>query len=94
MTQPSTPLVQSSPRPLLRRVEHPDLSPVLTHFCDRGRPPRKDVPGYIYTLSPENRLETILWERALRGFVPFSGGYPSVGLRPPARVPLTCGNCA
>jgi hypothetical protein len=80
MMQPSAPLVQSSPRPLLRRVEHPDLSPVLTHFCDRNRPRRQQVPDVIYGLRPEERLENILWNQALHGFVPFSGGYPSVGL--------------
>ena len=77
--QPSTPLVQSPRRRMLRKVEHPDLSWFLTHFCDRGRPPRKQVPADIYRLSAQERLTSILWDQALRAFVTYSGGHPAVG---------------
>lgn len=32
LMQPSAPLIQTPPRGLLRVVERPELSPVLTHF--------------------------------------------------------------
>jgi hypothetical protein len=62
----------------LRRVESPDLSPVLTHFCGRGRMTGRDVPPDISRLTPCERLESILWEGQLRAFVTYSGGDPAV----------------
>jgi hypothetical protein len=62
--RPPAPLVQTPRRPL-RRVEHPNLSWFLTHFCNRSRPPRPQVPDDIKKLSAQERLESILWNQAL-----------------------------
>ncbi len=76
MTQPPAPLVQWTPA--LRPVEHPDLSQVLIHFCDRGRPLGRDVPDEILRMSPAERLASILWDGHVRAFVTESGGDPAV----------------
>lgn len=80
MTQP-TPLVQpaSDIRPALRPVEHPDLSAVLTHFCDRARP-QVGLPTEITGMTAPQRLESILWQSRLRAFVTYSGGDPAICL--------------
>jgi hypothetical protein len=67
MNQPPPPLVQAAPaiRPTLRSVEHPDLSPVLTHFCDRARP-QAGIPAEITSMTAPQRLASILWESRLR----------------------------
>jgi hypothetical protein len=79
MTQPPpTPLAQV-PRPALRPVEHPDLSPVLTHFCDRTRP-QNSIPAQIRSMAAPQRLESILWESRLKAFVTYSGGDPAICL--------------
>lgn len=80
MTQPP-PLVQSAPtaRPILRPVEHPDLSPVLTHFCHRARP-QAGIPAEITSMAAPQRLASILWESRLRAFVTYSGGDPAICL--------------
>lgn len=80
MTQP-TPLVQVAPsaRPRLKPVEHPDLSAVLTHFCDRARP-QGGIPAEITSMAASQRLASILWESRLRAFVTYSGGDPAVCL--------------
>lgn len=76
MTQPLVPPVA---RVQLRPVEHPERSPILTHFCDRGRPdPQMDhVPPEIRRMDASERLASILWQQTLRTFVTFSGGYPA-----------------
>lgn len=78
MTQPPlpTPFAQV-PRPTLRPVEHPDLSPMLTHFCDRARP-QSSIPATIRDMAAPRRLESILWESRLRAFVTYSDGDPAV----------------
>jgi hypothetical protein len=80
MTQlpPPVPFAQVS-RPVLRPVEHPDLSAVLTHFCDRTRP-QDGIPAGIRDMAAPQRLESILWESRLRAFVTYSGGDPAVCL--------------
>jgi hypothetical protein len=81
MTQPPPLLVQAAPaaRPTLRPVEHPDLSPVLTHFCDRARPQAR-IPPEITAMTAPQRLASILWESRLRAFVTYSGGDPAICL--------------
>ena len=80
MTQPP-PVLQLAPaaRPTLRPVEHPDLSPVLTHFCDRARP-QVGLPGEITSMTAPQRLASILWQSRLRAFVTYSGGDPAICL--------------
>lgn len=85
MTPPTSPHQPVELRPdhgrwpdALRRVEHPDLSPVLFHFCVRGRKPNDYVPQEIQCMSASDRLASILWEGHLRAFVTFSQGYPAV----------------
>jgi hypothetical protein len=78
VTQPPAPLAQVS-RPILRPVEHPDQSALLTHFCDRARP-QAGIPSGILQMSAPQRLESILWESRLRAFVTYSGGDPAVCL--------------
>ncbi len=83
MTQPPpTPLVQavSAARPTLMPVEHPDLSAVLTHFCDRARPQAAGIPAEITSMAAPQRLASILWESRLRAFVTYSGGDPAICL--------------
>src|SRR5258708_1820029 len=83
MTQPPpTPLVQavSPARPTLMPVEHPDLSAVLTHFCDRTRPQAAGIPAEITSMAAPQRLASILWESRLRAFVTYSGGDPAICL--------------
>ncbi len=75
--EPPAPLVPSAPPALLRPVEHPELSPVLTHFCGRGRADGPHVPPEIQQLTAPNRLTFILWQQILRTFVTFSGGDPA-----------------
>jgi hypothetical protein len=66
-------------RSALRQVEHPDLSPVLTHFCNRGPRRRNDrVPDEIHNMSASDRLAAILWDGHLRAFETFSQGPPAV----------------
>ena len=77
MYQP-TPLVPTSPQGSLRPVEHPDLSPILTHFCSRCRPFGAQVPANICSMSAPDRLASILWQGELLTFVTFSGGDPAV----------------
>jgi hypothetical protein len=60
-------------------VQHPDLSSVLTHFCDRARP-QTYVPTEITSMSASQRLESILWSSQLLAFVTYSGGDPAVCL--------------
>lgn len=62
----------------LREVQHPDLSPLLTHFCDRGRPPGPSVPQAIRNLGAADRLTSILQGQQLQAFTTFSGGNPAV----------------
>lgn len=76
--QPPAPLLPSAPPALLRPVEHPELSPILTHFCGRGRSDGPHVPQEIKVMSARDRLTSILWQRTLRTFVTFSGGAPAV----------------
>jgi hypothetical protein len=76
VTQPLV-LVRAAPQQQLRIVEHPSLSPVLTHFCARGRPPGPGVPPSISAMTGQQKLEQILWERRLLAFVTFSGGDPA-----------------
>jgi hypothetical protein len=66
-----------APRTVLRPVEHPDLSGVLTHFCDRDRP-QPSIPLEIRGMTAQQRLESILWAGKLSGFVTFSGGVPAL----------------
>jgi hypothetical protein len=66
-------------RPVLRPVEHPDLSPVLAHFCDRTRP-QSGIPVEITSMAAPQRLASILWEARLRAFVTYSGGDPAICL--------------
>jgi hypothetical protein len=62
----------------LRPVEHPDLSPALTHFCSRGRPLNSSVPPDIAAMSAQRRLEEILWSGTIKAFVTYSQGDPAV----------------
>jgi hypothetical protein len=84
MTQPPLPPPPPRSRPLvpftpsLRMVEHPDLSPVVTHFCSRARRHAGTVPNDILQMTPPKRLESILWDGHLRAFVTYSGGDPAV----------------
>ena len=75
MPLPSAPLTR--PRDVLRPVQHPDLSGVLTHFCYRNRP-QPSVPPGIQGMTARQRLESILWQGKLWGFTTFSGGVPAV----------------
>lgn len=76
VTQPPVP---HEPWPAeLRRVEHPDLSPVLFHFCARGQKPNDYIPEEIWRMSAPERLASILWEGRPRAFVTFSQGDPAV----------------
>jgi len=75
--QPPAPLVPGAPPVLLRPVEHPELSPILTHFCGRGRPDGPHVPQDIQFMNAHTRLTSILWQQTLRTFVTFSGGDPA-----------------
>lgn len=63
-------------RPRLRPVQHPDMSAIITHFCDRGRP--QALPPQVTELDARGRVESILWESQLRAFVTWSGGDPAV----------------
>lgn len=63
-------------RPRLRDVQHPDMSTLITHFCDRARP--QAVPNNIRALDGAGRLGSILWEARLRAFITYSGGDPAV----------------
>jgi hypothetical protein len=74
---PPSPAPAVQPRTILRTVEHPDLSGLLTHFCDRARWQPSITPE-IRGMTAQQRLESILWEGLLRGFVTFSGGVPAV----------------
>jgi hypothetical protein len=74
MPLPSAPLAR--PRDVLRPVQHPDLSSVLTHFCYRNRP-QPSVPPGIQGMTAQQRLESILWQGKLWGFTTFSGGVPA-----------------
>ena len=78
MTQAHVPLVALPPAGVLRQVEHPDLSALLTHFCSRGRPLGAGVPPDVHAMSASDRLRSILWEQRLRAFVTYSGGDPAV----------------
>lgn len=69
----------TQPPPKLRPVAHPDMSPLLTHFCGRPRPPGR-AWDWIKAMSPPQRLTNILREGGLRAFVTFSGGDPAVCL--------------
>ena len=80
MTESYVPFVASAPSGVLRQVEHPDLSPLLTHFCSRGRPLGGEVPPDVRGISAPDRLGSILWEQQLRAFVTYSGGDPAVCL--------------
>ena len=79
MAQPPPAPLAQLPRPTLRPVEHPDLSPVLTHFCDRTRP-QAGIPVEITSMTATQRLASILWESRLRAFVTYSGGDPATCL--------------
>jgi hypothetical protein len=75
MPLPSAPLAR--PRDVLRPVQHPDLSGVLTHFCYRNRP-QPSVRPEIQGMTAQQRLESILWQGKLWAFTTFSGGVPAV----------------
>lgn len=77
MTLMPVPPIAQAPQTALRPVEHPDLSGVLTHFCYRGRP-QPFAAVEVQGMTARQRLESILWESRLRGFVTFSGGDPAV----------------
>jgi hypothetical protein len=79
MPQPPPAPLAHLTRPVLRPVEHPDLSPVLTHFCDRARP-QAGIPNAIISMAAPQRLASILWESRLRAFVTYSGGDPATCL--------------
>lgn len=78
MSVPEIPAPPAATAGKLRPVAHPDLSPILTHFVTRGRPPSKDVPAHILAMPPKARLESILWQGSISAFVTFSGGNPAV----------------
>jgi hypothetical protein len=80
MTQQHIPIAPAAAPGSLRPTEHPDLSRVLVHFCGRPRQPGVDVPAYIASMTPQSRLENILWEQGLQMFVTFSGGDPAACL--------------
>lgn len=63
-------------RLLLRPVQHPDMSALITHFADRGRP--QALPPYLNQLDARGRIESILWGNRLRAFITWSGGDPAV----------------
>jgi hypothetical protein len=71
--------VPPSGQPRLRPVEHPDMSPLLTHFCGRSRP-QLLLPDGINAMTPSQRLANILWEGRLRAFQTYSGGDAAVCL--------------
>lgn len=64
--------------PRLRDIEHPDLSPTLVHFVDRGRPTGPGAPAEIDQLSAVERLDAIVMEGEISAFVTYSGGDPAV----------------
>lgn len=60
-------------------MTHPALSEYLIHFTSRGRrPPTPEVPREIAVLTPEQRLEEILYTEQLRGFPPYGSPTPVV----------------
>jgi len=77
MTLPLTTQLAQPSGAALRPAEHPDLSGLLTHFCDRSRPQRNAHPA-ILAMPAHQRLESILWESQLKGFTTYSGGHPAV----------------
>src|SRR4051794_23389906 len=74
----TTAAVPAPPPATLRKVEHPDLSSVLTHFCFRNRPPSPALPALIRQMSAPERLASILWTQTLGAFVTFSEGAPAI----------------
>jgi len=66
------------PAVMLQPAERPSQSDVLIHFCARNRPVRGGLPQDIAAMTPEKRLESILWEGQVRTFETFSGGWPAV----------------
>lgn len=80
MSQPVVPVAPMTSGALLRQVEHPDLSPALTHFCSRARRTPNWVPVAVQAMTAAQRLENILWSGQLQAFVTFSGGAPAVCL--------------
>ncbi len=80
MTESYVPLGVLPPSGVLRQVEHPDMSPILTHFCSRSRPLGGEVSPDVRVMSASDRLRSILWEQKLRAFVTYSGGDPAVCL--------------
>jgi transcriptional regulator with XRE-family HTH domain len=67
--------------PLLRPAG-PAQSEWLVHFC--GRPPGTaisgNVPSHITSMTPDQRLDNILWDQQLYAFVPFGGIRPMICL--------------
>jgi hypothetical protein len=58
----------------------PAQSDYLIHFCGRapGLKFTEQVPGWIQSSSPAQRLDNILWEQSIRGFPPFGAESPMV----------------
>ncbi|WP_432830529.1 hypothetical protein [Dactylosporangium sp. CA-092794] len=67
------------PKPLLRPVEHPDMSGLLTHFCHRSSS-QTGIPQHVAAMSAQERLASILWSGQLWAFTTHSGGDPAVCL--------------
>ena len=66
----------TSPHPLPLNPAGPAQSEFLIHFCGRpaGRHNTPSVPAHIRSLTPEQRLDNILWEQRIIGFPPFGYG--------------------
>jgi hypothetical protein len=56
----------------------PAQNELLIHFTGRppGLKPTEYVPAHIRGLTPEQRLDAILWEQRILGFVPFGAAPP------------------
>jgi hypothetical protein len=75
--------------PTLRRVEHPELSPWLIHYCDRGRPLNDYVDKEIREMGGSERLASILWDGYFRAFRVYSQGDPVVCFSEATRAGIT-----
>ncbi len=61
-----------------RPISHPDLSDLLTHFTARARPAGPGAEQWIRTMTPWQRLASIIDGEELIPAVTYSGGHPAV----------------
>jgi hypothetical protein len=61
-----------------RELQHPDLSPFITHFTSRGRGPGPEVPTWISSMEPEDKLKSILQRCQFLATRPYGSPLPAV----------------